>query len=51
MLTQLDLEQALTQLVVIILWDDSTGFDEVDDYFATVVQSYFPYNINFILIF
>ena len=28
-------EQDLTQLTVIILWDDSIGCDEVDNYFAT----------------
>ena len=29
------MEQALTQLAVKILFDDSTGCDEVDNYFAT----------------
>ena len=29
------MEQDLAQLAVIILCDDSTGCDEVDDYFAT----------------
>ena len=29
------MEQNLTQLAVIILYDDSTSCDEVDDYFAT----------------
>ena len=28
-------EQELTQLAVIILYGDSTGCDEVEDYFAT----------------
>ena len=31
-------EQDLTQLSVIILCDDSTGCDEVDNYFATKKQ-------------
>ena len=29
------MEQDLTQLAVIIFCDDSTGCDEMDDYFAT----------------
>ena len=29
------MEQDLTQLAVIILYNDSIGCDEVDDYFAT----------------
>ena len=29
------MEQDLTQLAVMIMCDDSTGCDEVDDYFAT----------------
>ena len=29
------MKQDLTQLAVIILYEDSTGCDEIDDYFAT----------------
>ena len=43
------MEEDLTQLAVIILRDDSTGCDEMDDYFATETDTIIYNDIHCVL--